>query len=89
MLETDDNRIMSIPGLTEKESQLFSIEEKGVVTQLNYDYFTRVTLQFEVSNDVRLMTRSVYTFWQVLGDVGGLNGLLISLVTLILSVASF
>ena len=60
-----------------------------VVPEILDDYFTRLSLQFEVSNDAQLMTRSVYTFWQVLSDVGGVNGLLVSFVALIVSITSY
>ena len=42
-----------------------------------------------MSRDARLMTRSVFSFWQVLSEVGGLNGFLISIVALAVSIFTF
>jgi hypothetical protein len=39
--------------------------------------------------DATKLTRSVYTFWTVIADVGGLFGILISLSTSILSVLDY
>ena len=42
-----------------------------------------------MSRDARLMTRSVFSFWQVLSEVGGLNGFLISIIALAVSIFTF
>ena len=44
---------------------------------------------FEVASDANLVQRSAYTFWTVLGDVGGLNGIIFSLAAAIVSVFAY
>ena len=44
---------------------------------------------YELSLDVEQINRSVYTYFQALGDTGGLNGILISIASLIVSVLNF
>ena len=47
---------------------------------------TRLELIYEMKLDATKLTRSVYTFWTVISEVGGLFGILISLSSSTLSV---
>ena len=44
---------------------------------------------YEMSLNVNVVSRSVYTFWNVIGDVGGFNGVLVSVCATLVSIFSY
>jgi len=79
---------MAINGLTGKEETFISVEEGGTKTRTD-SFYTRLQIEYYVSQDQRTFDRSVYTFWSVLGDIGGLSGILVSVVSTLLNVLNF
>ena len=79
---------MSLSGITEEEETFFSTVKKDKFTRTG-GYNTRLSLDYTMSLDAKKVSRSVYTFWTVIGDVGGLNGVLISVASTLLSVFSY
>ena len=49
----------------------------------------RLHLEFNLNRDVTVVTRQVYNSFQLLGDVGGIYGLLISLSSTILGILNY
>ena len=52
-------------------------------------FFTRLQLNYEMSLDSILITRNVYNLFTLLGDVGGLFGLLVSVASWFSGILSF
>ena len=80
---------MSIPDITDAEESLISIVSKSSEPVLAEDFFTRMIVEFEVSRDAIFVQRSAYTLWAVLGDVGGLNGVIFSVAATIVSIFAY
>ena len=80
---------MSIPDITDAEESLISIVRKSSEPVLSDDFFTRMIVEFEVSRDTIFVQRSAYTLWAVLGDVGGLNGVIFSVAATIASIFAY
>mmetsp|Transcript_13143 Transcript_13143/g.16723 ORF Transcript_13143/g.16723 Transcript_13143/m.16723 type:complete len:137 (-) Transcript_13143:900-1310(-) len=84
----DDTLLMAIAGVTGVESDFFSMEEQtshSRTTAAN----TRLMLDYQMSLDLREESRTVYNFFDVLGNVGGLSGILFSLAAAISSTLTF
>lgn len=69
------------------EEKAFFIEETRTFS--NGDYADRVILQYRMSKDLIQIDRSVYTTFNLLGDVGGLYGLLVSIASALLRLINF
>ena len=46
---------------------------------LKPDSFTRLNFSYSMNLNAKVISRSVYTFWTVLGEVGGFFGVLFNL----------
>mmetsp|Transcript_13832 Transcript_13832/g.17532 ORF Transcript_13832/g.17532 Transcript_13832/m.17532 type:complete len:80 (-) Transcript_13832:863-1102(-) len=79
---------MGIAGVTEVEFYYFYIEEQNVHTRTKNPY-TRLTLDYQMGTDRIEETRTVYNFFDVLGNVGGLSGVLFSLAAAISGTLNF
>ena len=79
---------MAINGLTDKEDTIFSIQERTVV-QFNYEFNDRYLQSYHMNLSVKTTERSVYNFLMLLGDVGGLFGLLFSVFATLNNVLNF
>lgn len=77
-IETDDNLIMSITGLTDGAGVYFSMQDNEKTSTRTEYFATRFQINYEMSLNSVLTTRSVYNLFTLLGDVGGLFGLLLS-----------
>lgn len=77
-LERDDNSIMAISGITNVEETFFSISQHDFHSR-TWGPRCRLTIEYAMSLDVNVVSRSVYTFFDVLGNVGGLAGVLFSI----------
>ena len=82
-METDDNRIMSISGITGSEFEFFEIDKKPQISYVPNE-LTPFSIIFEMSLDRMHNARSVYTIFTALGDYGGLQGLFFSAGALVL-----
>ena len=80
MLERDDNIVMAISGLTAIEESYFTIEKNDIETRTNSTN-DRLTLVYSVSLDQVNVYRRVMTLSESLGNVGGLSGILFSMVS--------
>ena len=79
---------MALTGLTGQISKFFTIAEYATSANV-FGFRTRLTLTYHMSQDLVNHDRSVLTFVAVLGEVGGLYGLLVSIAGTILSFATF
>jgi len=50
-IETDDNRIMSVTGLTDEDGDYFHIKSNGGTATRTDTFFTRLQLDYEMSLD--------------------------------------
>ena len=78
----DDNMFISLSTLTQEEEKFYQIAFKEQRTRADSqkpDYLTRLTFSFTMNLNAKNVSRSVYTFWTVLGEVGGFYGILIYL----------
>lgn len=82
-METDDNRIMSISGITGSEFEYFELDRKPQISYVPNER-TPFSILFEMNLDRIHHTRSVYTIFNALGDYGGLQGLFFSAGALVL-----
>ena len=85
MLERDDNLVIALSGISEVKENFFSVIERDQGTRTG-SYYRRLQIVYGMNLDAEKVSRSVYTFWAVIGDVGGLSGVLIYLTSKILSV---
>ena len=78
---------MVIENLTEVEDTLFRVEQSRVNTRTMpiFDKLTKLQITFEVNTDLTVTEREVYTTFMLLGDVGGLSGILATLGSMITS----
>ena len=88
VIEDDKNRIVSLPGWTEENYTAFDIEE----TQ-HYSWIStgtglskKLQIHYELNMDAEVINRSVYNFMHALGDTGGINAILFSVASSLLSV---
>ena len=88
MLEHDDNMIMALSGITAKNSEFFSVVQYAQMTR-TYGFRTRLMLEYHMSLDLTNHKRNAFTFVAVLGEVGGLYGLLVSVASTFLSFATY
>ena len=77
--------MISLSGFTEIEETFLTIVKNDQGTR-TADYYTRLEIIYEMSLDATKISRSVYTFWMVIGDVGGLSGVLYSVCSYLISV---
>ena len=79
---------MAISGLTETENTMFSIIDSKT-TSLNSSFYHRYVHLYHMEYAVETIERSVYNFLMLLGDVGGLYGLLFSVFATLNNVFNF
>ena len=79
---------MAIAGLTDEEDHFFTIEDQGFHARTTVPE-SRLELEFAMSLDLQKESRSVYTFFDVLGNVGGLSGILFSVAAAINNALNF
>ena len=80
----DNNLIMSLSGITEKTESYFSMKQLKIYT-VTYEQNALLEFQFSVDPNLRKVERSALNFFQVLGDVGGLYGIVFSIASSIVS----
>ena len=77
LLEDDTNLFMSFPGFSDVWLEYFEI-----VSYRNYEqhtsYMSKLAIEYELEMDTVKTTRTVYTFLDVLGQTGGIYGILIA-----------
>ena len=88
IIVNDDNLFMAISGLTETEKTLFSIKDTRTVNN-NLSFFHRYVHMIHMDYSVETVERSVYNLLMLLGDVGGLYGLLFSVFATLNNVLNF
>ena len=76
---------MILPGFGKRFHEYYHVE--SVETQPNSDTSIVMRLEFETSSDEIIHSRSVYTFLDFLGDIGGLLDMLIQLASFLWTVA--
>ena len=79
---------MAISGITDTENTLFSIENSKT-SNLNTSFYNRYVHAFHMDYKVETIERSVYNLLMLLGDVGGLYGLLFSVFATLSNVVNF
>ena len=73
--------------MTEIEENYFSVEYDKVRTRANFN--TRIGFSIELDLDVTLIERNVYNVLMLLGDVGGLMGIVYSISASLLSLITY
>ena len=86
-LEREDSLTMAIETMTE-------IEESGFITEVHrtstlYENSTIAGFTYYYDRDVVKLERSIYNTFMLLGDVGGLFGLFVSIASSLLSILNF
>ena len=89
IIVNEDNLLMAITGLTDKEDTIFSIKENQKRLNVDGDFNLRFVQQYQIGYSVKKVERSVYNFLMFLGDVGGLYGLLFSVLATLSAIFSF
>ena len=77
---------MSLSGITEKVYKMFTI---GVDKQESFkpDSYSHIgDIVIHLNDDLYMISRSVFTFWDVLGEIGGLYGILFGLFSSLASI---
>ena len=80
---------MGIIGLTDKEDTLFTVSEATTRMYVTGDFFLRYVQSYNLSYSMKKVERSVYNSLMLLGDVGGLYGLLFSVFSILNAVFTF
>ena len=80
--------MFSFPDVTDSESNSFLID-LGRKDNSWYNYNGRLEIWFSLSIDVQQVERSVYNYLTLLGDVGGLYGILMSFAGLALGILNY
>lgn len=72
--------MMAVEAVTGGEDKFFELKPEQIRTRaaLSDSYNTKLILGFIVSQDVTMIQRDVYNSFMLLGDVGGLQGILFS-----------
>ena len=70
-LSRDDNLAFALHGLTDNEDKAFQVKSYERKDN-SYDYYSRLMIKWHMQKDVDSVERSVYNFFMLLGDVGGL-----------------
>ena len=81
--------MMAITGVTEIEEPFFEIEQGVIYNTLLPQYNRRLHIDLVLDPRVTLIDRQVYNFFMLLGDVGGLSGLLFSLGSIFLGFLNY
>ena len=87
-MELDDNRLLSINGLTQVEHEYWEVEFDGTLRSKSKGG-NLFHISYEMSSNGRADSRKVYSFFDVLGDAGGLLALLAAVVSCFLHVVNF
>ena len=88
ILDRDDNLLIAFTDITNIEEPYFEIERyDSVATSRNPA--TSLSINYSMNMDAVKVTRSVYTFFDLLGNVGGLAGILFSIVAFLHSICKF
>ena len=74
--------------MTEEEINYFTIEE-GKQENDTQDFFHLSEIVVKLDQNEYKFERSIFTFWSLLGEIGGLSGALTSVFALIASIFTF
>ena len=88
MVEDDSYLLIGLPGLTENENRGFSLVEAETFKRVQPTDRTKYQITYQHNLDAVKITRSIYTYFQALGDTGGLNSILVSITSVLVSVLS-
>ena len=87
-VEYDDNLAISLVGFTEQVQEFFSVSESGRES-VTRGFFLGGEFIVHHSMDLKRISRSVFNFWNVLGEIGGLYGVLHGAFAVVVSIAAF
>lgn len=79
---------MELAGITGATDSIYTIKQTGSTSNTEY-YHARYSMMLEIDSDVILVERSVFNFFVLLSDVGGLYGLGISCFSTLLLVFNY
>ena len=79
--------LMSVVGLTETVHNIYSL----VLSQelFSGSYFIASDISFQLDHNLVKVSRSVFNFWQILGEIGGLYSVLYGVFALTNSIFSY
>ena len=80
---------MAVNGVTEIENESFEIVHDYDLHSIPYDPTILLSLNYRMDRDLYKVDRAVYNSFMLLGDVGGLQGLLISIGAIFISFLNF
>ena len=75
IIQREDNLFMAIGGLTNKQDSFFEIEKVASQALIGKNRFGILKQQINLTLDAHVISRSVYNFLTLLGDVGGFYGI--------------
>ena len=83
-LADDINRYLSVPIFTEQEHTFFDTEKinESRTTQGTY---LRIEVNYELSMDSDIVARSIFTYFDALGNTGGINSILTTIATILVA----
>ena len=87
-VEREDNLVMAIESFTAVNEKAFQIDKMDTVNKV-VNPLTRLDLYYFLNRDVISVKRQVYDSIMLLGDMGGLFGLIFSICSTILGIANY
>ena len=87
-VEYDDNMLISLEGITGNAVNYFSVSESQRET-VQRGFFTALTVVFQIDPDLHQVQRQVYNFWEVLGEIGGIYGIVYASCSALLSIINY
>ena len=90
-VDRDDNLFIALQGITNVEGELVQAQIGSKFERMLFDTSKNARLQimYSVSHDVTVINRSVYNTFMLLGDLGGLSGLLYTVGAFITSLLTY
>ena len=88
-LEDDENLFIALAGQTENNYNFFTLEESVTNELLDQNFYTMFKIVIRTDETQYTTRRSIFTFWTLLSEVGGLYGILFSGFSYVSSIFSF
>ena len=87
----DDNLLIALEGVTDEDGYYIQAEPGQISSRIVFSRDSSIKLQlyYSVDPDVILIDRTVYSTFMLLGDVGGLTGLLFTVSASLVSLLTY
>ena len=80
--------LFSLAGITETNRRIFSLEQTEFEPAIN-GFYLGSEIIFHLNKDLHLVKRSVFTFWNALGEIGGLFGVIYGSFAILIQFANY